>query len=223
MSLVDLLGENFVSSEYCRQALTHRSVSARNYERLEYLGDSLLGFIIAEWLFEQYPDNPEGDLTRIRAYLVKKDTLAEIAREYNLGDYLILGSGELKSGGVQRASILADALEALIGATYLSKGIEQVRLFIYSLYKTRFETIPSMDQLKDAKTRLQELLQSRGMDLPIYTLRERVGKSGNETFTVACEVSGYTNVFVGSAKSLRRAEQHAAEQAYVHIVDNHIA
>lgn len=223
MSIAELLGENFLSSDYHRQALTHRSVSAQNYERLEYLGDSFLGFIIAEWLFEHYPDNSEGDLTRIRAHLVKKDTLAEIAREHSLGDYLILGSGELKSGGVQRASILADALEALIGATYLSRGYEQARSFVLKIYSTRFEAIPTIEQLKDAKTRLQELLQSRGMELPTYSLRERIGKSGNETFTVECVVNGCSKDFIGSGKSLRRAEQQAAELAFTYITNEHIS
>lgn len=223
MSIAELLGENFLSSDYHRQALTHRSVSSQNYERLEYLGDSFLGFIIAEWLFEHYPNNSEGDLTRIRAHLVKKDTLAEIAREHSLGDYLILGSGELKSGGVQRASILADALEALIGATYLSRGYEQARSFVLKLYRKRFETIPTIKQLKDAKTRLQELLQSRGMELPTYSLRERTGRSGNETFTVECVVNGCSKDFIGSGKSLRRAEQQAAELAFTYITNEHIS
>ena len=223
MSIAELLGENFLSSDYYQQALTHRSVSAQNYERLEYLGDSFLGFIIAEWLFENYPNSSEGDLTRIRSHLVKKDTLAEIAREHSLGDYLILGSGELKSGGVQRTSILADALEALIGATYLSRGYEQARTFVLKLYKTRFEAIPTIEQLKDAKTRLQELLQSKGIDLPNYSLRERIGKSGNETFTVECTIKGYSKDFVGSGKSLRRAEQQAAELAYTFIINEHVS
>lgn len=219
MSIVELLGKNFQRSEYHRQALTHRSVSAHNYERLEYLGDSLLGFVIAEWLFDRYPNNPEGDLTRLRAHLVNKDTLAEIAREHNLGEYLILGAGELKSGGVQRSSILADALEALIGATYLSNGFDQACEFILELYKERFENIPSIDQLKDPKTRLQELLQSKGLALPNYLLKERVGKPGSETFTVECVVGGFTNNFIGVGKSLRRAEQQAAEHAYSGIVN----
>jgi len=123
LSLTDLLDEKLLGCDYCKLAFTHRSVSGKNNERLEYLGDSLLGFYIASWLFKRFPDYPEGDLTRLRAHLVRKETLAEIARAQNLGDYLLLGPGELKSGGIRRASILADALEALIGAVYLSKDL----------------------------------------------------------------------------------------------------
>ena len=124
MSLTDLLGEHLLGSDHCKLAFTHRSVSGKNNERLEYLGDSLLGFFIANWLFKHFPNYPEGDLTRLRAHLVRKETLAEIARTQNLGDHMLLGAGELKSGGVRRASILADALEALIGAVYLTEGLE---------------------------------------------------------------------------------------------------
>ena len=214
MSLVKFLGERFLSSDYYRQAFTHRSVSAQNNERLEYLGDSLLGFFIAEWLFKNYPNYPEGDLTRLRAYLVRKETLASIAREQNLGDHLVLGAGELKSGGVHRDSILADALEALIGAMYLFEGFDQARTFVLNLYATRLQNIPEVDELKDAKTRLQELLQSNGVALPKYVLREQVGKSGNEIFTVECVIEGCKEKFIGTGENRRRAEQNAAEKAF---------
>jgi len=218
LNLVEQLGERFLSSDYCRRALTHCSVSAQNNERLEYLGDSLLGFFIAEWLFNVYPAYSEGDLTRLRAHFVKKDTLAEIAREQNLGDRLILGTGELKSGGIQRASILADALEALIGALYLSEGFDRARAFVIDLYQTRLQNIPPVDQLKDAKTRLQELLQSDGVALPTYVLRAKSGKPGNEVFTVECIVEGCAEQFVGTGESRRRAEQNVAEQALAYIL-----
>lgn len=217
MRLVKQLGERFLKSEYYRRALTHRSVSAQNYERLEYLGDSLLGFFIAEWLFKHYPNYSEGDLTRLRAHLVRKETLAVIAREQNLGDHLVLGAGELKSGGVHRDSILADALEALIGAIYLSEGFDPARTFVLNLYDTRLQNIPTVDQLKDAKTRLQELLQSNGVALPKYVLQDKLGKSGNETFTVECIISDCKEKFIGAGKSRRRAEQDAAEQAFAHM------
>ena len=149
MSLVKLLDTKFLNSEYYRQALTHRSVSAQNNERLEYLGDSLLGFFIAEWLFNQFPSYPEGDLTRLRAHLVRKETLAEIARKQNLGELIALGAGELKSGGSRRDSILADALEALIGALYLSEGIESAKAFTLKLFAEHLQDIPTVDELKD--------------------------------------------------------------------------
>ena len=188
MSLVGLLGKDFVNSEECIRAFTHRSVSSKNNERLEYLGDSLLGFFIANWLFNRFPNYPEGDLTRIRAHLVKKDTLADLAREHDLGKHLVLGAGELKSGGLRRSSILADALEALIGAVYLSQGFEGASKFIEKLYANRFENIPTVDQLKDAKTRLQELLQSDGGSLPMYmNIVDKQGKSGKRNiFSAMC-------------------------------------
>jgi len=217
LSFVELLGERFLSSDYYRRAITHRSVSSKNNERLEYLGDSLLGFFIAEWLFKHYPDYSEGSLTRLRAHLVKKDTLAEIAREQNLGEHLVLGAGELKSGGFRRESILADAVEALIGAIYLSEGLEQARAFVMDLYRSRLDNIPTVDQLKDAKTRLQELLQSNGAALPEYVLQEQLRKSGDEVFTIECIIKGCKEQFVGTGKSRRRAEQDAAEQAFTYM------
>lgn len=218
MSLVKQLGGHFLNSELYRQALTHRSVSSNNNERLEYLGDSLLGFFIAEWLFEHYPSYPEGDLTRLRAHLVRKETLAEIAREQNLGDIIQLGAGELKSGGIHRDSILADALEALIGAIYLSEGLQEANNFILGVFSERLNDIPTVDQLKDAKTKLQELLQSNGVALPEYILQGKVGKSGNETFSIQCVIENCEQSFEGSGKSRRRAEQDAAENAYEYMI-----
>ena len=217
MSLVELLGEEFLHTDLCRLAFTHRSVSSQNYERLEYLGDSLLGFYIANWLFNQFPAYPEGDLTRIRAYLVKKETLADIARDHDLGEYLSLGAGELKSGGVRRSSILADALEALIGAVFLAKGFNPACEFIEKLYAERFDNIPTVEQLKDAKTRIQELLQSNGNALPVYTLIDKQGKSGSETFSIQCEIENCEENFIGKGASRRKAEQMAAEQAYEYL------
>lgn len=221
MSLVELLGEEFLSSDECLRALTHRSVSSKNNERLEYLGDSLLGFFIADWLFVNFPSYPEGDLTRLRAHLVRKDTLAEIAREHDIGKHLVLGAGELKSGGLRRSSILADALEALIGAVFLSQGFEGACGFIENLYATQFENIPTVDQLKDAKTRLQELLQSDGGALPVYNVVDKQGKSGSETFSVQCVIENCQERFVGTGTSRRKAEQVAAELAFEYMSKLH--
>ena len=217
LRLADLLDEPFQRSEYYQQALTHRSAGADNNERLEYLGDSLLGFFITEWLFGRYPDFSEGDLTQLRAHLVRRDTLADIARELDLGSHLSLGAGELKTGGAQRVSILADALEALIGAMYLSRGLERARKLVMDLYRTRLDSIPSVDQLRDAKTKLQELLQSKGMSLPQYVLQKQARKSGDELFTVECVVEGCGEKFVVTSKSRRRAEQDAAELAFAYM------
>lgn len=213
MHLTDILDEPFQSSDYFHQALTHRSAGAHNNERLEYLGDALLGFFIAEWLFLRYTDCPEGDLTRLRAYLVRKKMLAEVAREWDFGKHMSLGPGVLKTGGAQQASILANALEALIGAVYLSQGLERARKLVMDLYSTRLEHIPPVEQLKDAKTKLQELLQSEGLDLPRYVLQKQVRKSGSELFTVECIVAGCREPFVATSKSRRRAEQDAAQLA----------
>ncbi|MYB89578.1 MAG: ribonuclease III [Proteobacteria bacterium] len=217
MQLTDILDEPFRSSDYFRQALTHRSAGAHNNERLEYLGDALLGFFIAEWLFHRYTGHPEGDLTRLRAHLVRNDTLAEIAREWDLGRHMSLGPGELKSGGAQQSSILAVALEALIAAMYLSQGLEPARKLVMDLYSTRLERMPSVDELKDAKTKLQELLQSRGLDVPRYVLQEQVRKSGDELFTVECIVQGCREQFVVTGKSRRLAEQDAAQLALAYV------
>ena len=217
MQLTDILDEPFCGSDYFNQALTHRSAGAHNNERLEYLGDALLGFLIAEWLFVHYTDCPEGDLTRLRAHLVRKETLAEVAREWDLGKHLSLGAGELKTGGAQRGSILANALEALIGAVYLAQGLDRTRTLVMDLYSTRLERIPSVEQLTDAKTKLQERLQSEGLDLPRYVLQKQVRKSGDELFTVECIVAGCREPFVATGKSRRLAEQDAARLALAQV------
>lgn len=217
MQLSDILDEPFRSSDHFHQALTHRSAGAHNNERLEYLGDALLGFFIAEWLFLRYTEHSEGDLTRLRAQLIRNETLAEIAREWDLGRHMSLGAGEIKTGGAQRDSILANALEALIAAMYLSQGLERARKLVMDLYSTRLERIPSVDELKDAKTRLQELLQSEGLDLPRYVLQKQVRKSGDELFTVECIVAGCRGPFVATGKSRRLAEQDAARLALAHV------
>jgi len=203
----------------CRQpdlftcALTHRSHGARHNERLEFLGDAVLSFVVARWLYEAYPDADEGQLSRYRAHLVNGEALADIATALGVGDRLSLGGGELKSGGFRRRSILADALEALFGALYLDGGIEAVRGAIERLYAERVGTLESAPELKDAKTRLQEWLQGLGIALPVYTVEEVTGEPHAQHFRVRCVVAARDVVTQGVGPSRRRAEQAAAEQA----------
>jgi ribonuclease III len=210
---LDWLPEALRSSPLYEQALTHRSASGSNYERLEFLGDALLGFVIGEHLYRQFPKASEGELSRLRASLVKRETLASIARERRLGDHLRLGSGELKSGGFRRDSILADTVEALIGAHYLVLGMEPTRDFVLALYGERLQALPSADSLKDPKTRLQELLQGRGLPLPEYTLLETSGEAHRQTFRIACRVAARDLSVEAVGSSRRKAEQAGAEAA----------
>jgi ribonuclease-3 len=204
------LGYQFRSPGLLRQALTHRSVGSRNNERLEFLGDALLSCVIADALFRQFPDASEGDLSRMRAHLVKGETLAELAQELALGDHLLLGPGELKSGGFRRNSILAGAMEAVLGAVYCDSGFSDVQTLILTLFKTRLDNA-SIDNLsKDPKTRLQEFLQGRRLALPEYTVVSVEGKDHNQLFRVNCSVTGLAEPVSGSGRSRRRAEQDAA-------------
>ncbi|HIQ40261.1 MAG TPA: ribonuclease III [Sulfurivirga caldicuralii] len=211
-ALAERLGHTFSDLSLLRQALTHRSAASHNNERLEFLGDSLLNFIIAEALFSSHTQLPEGDLSRLRAHLVKGDTLAQIAREIGLSDYLILGGGELKSGGYRRDSILADAVEAIIAAVYLDAGISACRDLVLRLYHNRLQEVDPKKIGKDAKTRLQEWLQKRKAPLPQYEVLEIRGPAHDQTFHVACYVDGLPP-FEASAGSRRKAEQLAAEKA----------
>ena len=205
------LGYRFHDEELLGAALTHRSAGGTHYERLEFLGDSILNFIIAEALYERLPDAAEGDLSRYRASLVKGGTLAEIATALDLGTYLRLGPGELKSGGFRRESILADAFEALIGAMYLDGGFESTAARVCDLYRSRLCNLPSPSELKDPKTRLQEWMQARGLPLPHYSVEAVSGESHNQTFTVVCEVDALEAKSSGTGSSRRRAEQAAAD------------
>jgi len=211
-ALAKKLGHAFSDLMLLRQALTHRSAASQNNERLEFLGDSLLNFLIAEALFSNHAQLPEGDLSRLRAHLVKGDTLAQIAREIGLSDYLILGGGELKSGGYRRDSILADAVEAIIAATYLDAGMEACRNLVLRLYRDRLKDVDPKKMGKDAKTRLQEWLQKRKAPLPQYEVLKVSGPAHDQTFHVACHVEGLPP-FEASAGSRRKAEQLAAEKA----------
>jgi ribonuclease-3 len=183
-----------------------------NYERLEFLGDAILSFVIADYLYTNYPGADEGELSRYRASLVKGETLAELASNMELGEYLNLGPGELKSGGFRRKSILADSLEAIMGAIYLDGGIEPARKFILSLYPKRLEAMLSADVLKDPKTRLQEYLQSRRLALPVYETKAVHGEAHNQTFEIVCLVEGLNEPVLGTGSSRRKAEQDAAQQ-----------
>jgi len=207
------LGYNFNSAEFINLALTHRSANGKHNERLEFLGDSILSFVIADDLYHRFPKVNEGDMSRMRATLVRGNTLAELGREFVLGDYLKLGPGELKSGGFRRDSILADAVEAIIGAIYLDSDIEVVRGVVLSWYQTRLDAImPGVSQ-KDPKTRLQEFLQGRRKPLPAYTVTNIKGEAHNQEFTVSCEVAGIGSPVIGKGTSRRKAEQAAAETA----------
>jgi ribonuclease-3 len=203
----------FNDSSLCELALTHRSCGKLNNERLEFLGDSIVNFVIAEDLFKRFPNAKEGQLSRLRAQMVKGKTLAEIARDLNMGDYLRLGSGELKSGGYRRDSILADSVESLIGAIYLDSDMDIVREHILQWFDSRLKTL-SLDQtMKDAKTRLQEYLQSRRLALPEYFLEHVEGDAHDQTFYIRCTISELENPTKGVASSRRQAEQESANAA----------
>jgi len=194
-------------------ALTHRSAEGPNNERLEFLGDSVLNLLLSERLYREFPIASEGDLSRLRARLVSEEPLAEIAQEMQLGELLLLGSGELKTGGHRRQSILADAFEALCGALYLDGGLEEVRARIGPMFESRIAGLPEPSTLKDAKTRLQEFLQSRGYPLPAYTVKRTTGEPHAQTFLVSCSVPHAGVETEGEGPSRRRAEQIAAQAA----------
>jgi ribonuclease-3 len=207
------LGYRFNNKELLHLALSHRSSAGESYERLEFLGDSVLNFTIAEALFHQFEKAQEGELSRLRARLVKGVTLAELAKEFELGDYLRLGSGELKSGGFRRDSILADALEALIGGILLDADITTCQRLILGWFDTRLKRLSLNDTHKDSKTRLQEFLQSRQMPLPVYEVLRIEGEAHAQTFHVSCSNVALQEKTVGVGSSRRIAEQNAAKEA----------
>lgn len=211
--LAKRLGYQFRDGALCEVALRHRSAGAKHNERMEFLGDGLLNFVIADQLFARHPDADEGALSRLRATLVRGDTLAEIARELGLGEFLELGPGERKSGGFRRSSILADTLEAIFGAVYLDQGMAAAQALICALYQARLDDMPSAaGQLKDPKTQLQEFLQSRRLPLPSYTVILTEGDSHAQVFTVECSVQGVpAGPTQGAGPSRRKAEQAAAQ------------
>jgi len=194
------------------QALTHKSAHHRNNERLEFLGDAILNFVIADFLYQQFSDATEGELTRARASLVKKTTLSEIAVELSIGDYLHLGIGEQRSGGFRRESILADTLEAIVGAIYLDSGFEQSKDCLAQWFASRLVQLKPEEQEKDPKTRLQEWLQANQRALPKYHVVSITGEPHCQIFTVSCEVDGILQITKGYGSSRRFAEQEAARK-----------
>ncbi len=211
--LEQALGHTFADRTLLQTALTHRSHSSPHNERLEFLGDSILNGVIARALFDRFPDVPEGDLTRLRANLVRQDTLHQLATKLALGNALRLGEGEQKSGGAQRPSILADALEALFGAVWLDASYDAASAVIVRLYDELLAAIVPGQPIKDAKTRLQEYLQGRRLPLPKYALTGTEGEAHAQQFTVACEIEALDIRTVGSGGSRRTAEQVAAQSA----------
>jgi len=207
----------FKNASLLDQSVTHRSFGDRNNERLEFLGDSILNFVVAAALFNQFPDAREGDLSRLRARMVKQQTLAEIARELDLGGFLTMGSGELKSGGFDRDSILSDAVEAIIGAVFLDGGITEATDCVLGLYEERLAALTSSNIEKDAKSRLQEHLQGIGQPVPDYILVGTTGKSPNQTFEIECRSLSFNGTIRAIGTSRRRAEQKAAELALKHL------
>lgn len=205
------LGYEFQQKDLLQQAVTHRSYGAPHNERIEFLGDSLLNCVVAALLFKRFTQLREGDLSRLRASLVRQDTLHKIAEKLKMGEYLRLGEGELKSGGHRRPSILADALEATFGAIYLDGGFAAVEQVVTALYAELVDTLDPKNTGKDPKTLLQELLQGRHLDLPVYTLLNTSGEAHAQQFEVECQVPVLHIQSTGSGSSRRAAEQAAAE------------
>ncbi len=200
----------FSDTELLQTALTHRSAGSQNNERLEYLGDAVLGAIIASELYSNFPQCDEGQLSRLRASLVKKESLAQVSKGLDLGQYLLLGSGELRSGGQSRDSILADALEAILGAVYLDGGFIAVKKVILHLFATKISDLSHKSVQKDPKSRLQEYLQSQHISLPEYSIVEVTGEAHDQLFTVKCAIPDTAYESVGRGGSRQKAEQDAA-------------
>lgn len=210
--LITRLGYDFKDSSLLKRALSHRSVGKDNNERLEFLGDSLLNFIIADALCNKFPNSREGDLSRLRATLVQGKTLAELGREFLLGDNLILGEGEMKSGGFRRDSILADAVEAIIGAIYSDSDFIKCQEIVLSWFESRLNNITLENTDKDPKTRLQEHLQENRKPLPTYTVIETRGEAHAKEFVIECRLASVAKAFVAVSSSKRAAEKLAAEK-----------
>ncbi|MCX7105443.1 MAG: ribonuclease III [Methylococcales bacterium] len=205
------LGLSFNNPQIFTMALTHRSANSKNNERLEFLGDSILGFVVAQKLYDLFPSASEGVLSRLRASLVNQSSLAELARQHQLGDYLLLGSGELKSGGFRRDSILSDALEAIMGALFKDQGINACQTWIELLFAEKLNDLSLDNWQKDPKTQLQELMQSKKQVLPEYTLITMSGLAHEQMFQVKCSIPLLTDTCVGTGISRKKAEQSAAE------------
>jgi ribonuclease-3 len=212
--LTKLLGSELMATDTFVRAITHRSAEGKHNERMEFLGDSVLGLIITTELYQRIPRASEGYLSRLRASLVNENALAGIAAELAIGDFLRLGPGELKSGGFRRKSIIADAFEALVGCIYLEQGMETATTFVLTAYGDRLDNLPAEDTLKDPKSRLQEFLQSRGHELPEYNLIDTQGEAHRQTFTAECIVPKLNIRTIGTSGSRRKAEQEAAGLAF---------
>ncbi|MBO0613553.1 MAG: ribonuclease [Pseudomonadota bacterium] len=212
--LTKLLGSELMATDTFVRAITHRSAEGKHNERMEFLGDSVLGLIITTELYQRMPRASEGYLSRLRASLVNENALAGIAVELTIGDFLRLGSGELKSGGFRRKSIIADAFEAIVGCIYLEQGMEVAKKFVLTAYGDRLDNLPAEDTLKDPKSRLQEFLQSRGHELPDYTLIDTQGEAHRQTFTAECVIPKLNIRTTGTSGSRRKAEQEAAGLAF---------
>ena len=217
--LIKKIGYTFNNKALVIQALTHRSAKGEHNERLEFLGDSILGFVIADALYLKFPDLAEGDLTRMRSSIVKGVTLAKLATDFGLGEFLILGPGELKSGGHKRESILEDAIEAIIGAIYLDANLDVAKSIILTWFEHHLSVIkPGVS--KDPKTRLQEYLQSKKIPLPTYEVIDIQGKSHNQMFTISCSTPILDEIVITKATSRRKAEQQAAQQVLDKILND---
>lgn len=212
--LTKLLGSELMATDTFVRAITHRSAEGKHNERMEFLGDSVLGLIITTELYQRMPRASEGYLSRLRASLVNENALAGIAVDLAIGDFLRLGSGELKSGGFRRKSIIADAFEAIVGCIYLEQGMDAAKKFVLTAYGDRLDNLPAEDTLKDPKSRLQEFLQSRGHDLPDYTLIDTQGEAHKQTFTAECVIPKLNIRTTGTSGSRRKAEQEAAGLAF---------
>jgi len=206
------LGYRFRDPQLLARALTHRSAASANNERLEFLGDGLVNFVVAEALYCARPEAEEGDLSRLRASLVCEDSLARLAEGLELGEVLLLGGGALKSGGFRRAPILADTLEAVLGAVYLDGGFDAGRAACEHVMSSALAQLPDPASLKDAKTRLQEYLQGLGRPLPVYELLASEGPEHRPSFTVSCRVADHGEITEGQASNRRAAEQDAADK-----------
>jgi len=213
--LQQLIGYQFQDSNLLVQSLTHRSHGALNNERLEFLGDSILNLAITRFLYDQFPGASEGHMSRLRAKMVRRDTLADIAREFSISDFLIMGRGELKSGSFARDSILSDAIEAIIGAVYLDGSLETAQTMVLVWYQSRLGELSLDESEKDPKSRLQEYLQGIGAPLPHYEVIQTVGMSHKQVFTVECRSEVLEASVIGDGSSRRMAEQAAAQAALI--------
>ncbi len=209
----NVLGHDFSNTELLTMALTHRSFSRNHNERLEFLGDALLGMFIADELYIKFPESAESDLTRLRSSLVKKEALAQLAKQLDLGSHIRFGIGENKSGGRQKESLLANTLEALIGAIYLDSDLENCRRFILKLYASLLDELTAENIPKDPKSELQEYLQANKKSLPAYNVVAEEGEAHDKLFTIECSVDGITKPIVAKGRSKRNAEQTAARTA----------